>query len=181
MQARRGFFVSHQAYTSIPERRGLPWNDFLTHHQIPRSGLPSYALVLRRPAPGGSHRGLFEGAREIGNNREYVTYTGTRWHGGRPGRFRRTASGGPGAICMFEELAQTGVKTIHSRVGTCGGLVEAIRRRRPGHRHGGRAAKTACRPARAGAVPLVQHARVVLASRGPRQGHRASLAPGDHL
>jgi uridine phosphorylase len=66
---------------------------------------------------------VFENSREIGSNREYVTYRGT-WKD-----IDLTVSshgvGGPGAICMFEELAQAGSKTI-IRVGTCGGLTPNI-------------------------------------------------------
>jgi uridine phosphorylase len=98
-------------------------NDFLPVTKIPRSGLPAYALVCGDPRRAARIAGYFEDSREIGSNREYVTYRGT-WRG-----VDLTVSshgvGGPGAICMFEELAQAGAKTI-IRVGTCGGLAEAI-------------------------------------------------------
>jgi uridine phosphorylase len=98
-------------------------NDFLPVTKIPRSGLPAYALVCGDPRRAARIAGYFENSREIGSNREYVTYRGA-WKG-----VDLTVSshgvGGPGAICMFEELAMAGSKTI-IRVGTCGGLVEAI-------------------------------------------------------
>jgi len=75
---------------------------------------------------------------------------------------------------MFEELAQTGVKTI-IRVRHLRRTVRGYRRRRPGHRHGGRARRRRDRQLRAGAVPLVQTPEVVLALQGAR---RPSGIPG---
>lgn len=98
-------------------------NDFLPITKIPRSGLPPYALVCGDPRRAARIAGLFENSRQIGSNREYVTYRGT-WHG-----IDVTVSshgvGGSGAICMFEELVMAGSKTI-IRVGTCGGMVANI-------------------------------------------------------
>ena len=98
-------------------------NDFLPVTKIPRSGLPAYALVCGDPRRAARIAKLFDNSREIGNNREYVTYRGT-WKG-----IDVTVSshgvGGPGAICMFEELVMAGSKTI-IRVGTCGGMIENI-------------------------------------------------------
>lgn len=98
-------------------------NDFLPVTKIPRSGLPVYALVCGDPRRAARIAKLFDNSREIGNNREYVTYRGT-WKG-----IDITVSshgvGGPGAICMFEELQMAGAKTI-IRVGTCGGMIENI-------------------------------------------------------
>lgn len=98
-------------------------NDFLPVTKIPRSGLPEYSLVCGDPRRAARIAKLFENSREIGNNREYVTYRGT-WKG-----IDLTVSshgvGGPGAICMFEELVMAGSRTI-IRVGTCGGLTDAI-------------------------------------------------------
>ena len=98
-------------------------NDFLPVTKIPRSGLPEYALVCGDPRRAARIAKLFENSREIGSNREYVTYRGT-WKG-----IDLTVSshgvGGPGAICMFEELVIAGAKTI-IRVGTCGGTSPEI-------------------------------------------------------
>jgi uridine phosphorylase len=98
-------------------------NDFLPVTKIPRSGLPEFALVCGDPRRAARIAEHFEGTREIGNNREYVTYRGA-WNG-----IDLTVSshgvGAPGAICMFEELAMAGARTI-IRVGTCGGLTEEI-------------------------------------------------------
>ena len=98
-------------------------SDFLPITKIPRSGLPEYALVCGDPRRAKRISEYLDNHREIGSNREYVTYRG-EWHG-----VDLTVSshgvGGPGAICMFEELAQAGSKTI-IRVGTCGGLAPEI-------------------------------------------------------
>jgi uridine phosphorylase len=98
-------------------------SDFLPVTGIPSRGLPEYALVCGDPRRAARISSLFENNREIGSNREYVTYRGT-WKG-----IDLVVSshgvGAPGAICMFEELGQAGVRTI-IRVGTCGGLVEQI-------------------------------------------------------
>jgi uridine phosphorylase len=112
-----GFFIE------LHQKGSAPLNDFLPVTKIPRSGLPDYALVCGDPRRAARIADQFEGKREIGNNREYVTYRGA-WKGVDL-VVSSHGVGGPGAICMFEELAQAGVKTI-IRVGTCGGLVEAI-------------------------------------------------------
>ncbi len=98
-------------------------NDFLPVTKIPRSGLPEYALVCGDPRRAARIADYFDDKREIGSNREYVTYQGS-WRGVDLS-VSSHGVGGPGAICMFEELAQAGSKTI-IRVGTCGGLVEEI-------------------------------------------------------
>jgi uridine phosphorylase len=99
-------------------------NDFLPVTKIPRIGLPEFALVCGDPRRASRIASLFDDSREIGSNREYVTYRGT-WKG-----IDLTVSshgvGGPGAICMFEELAMAGSKTI-IRVGTCGGMLAQIK------------------------------------------------------
>ena len=98
-------------------------NDFLPVTKIPRSGLPRHALVCGDPRRAARIADLFDDSRQIGSNREYVTYRGT-WHGVDV-VVSSHGVGGPGAICMFEELAQAGVKTI-IRVGTCGGMIAPI-------------------------------------------------------
>jgi uridine phosphorylase len=98
-------------------------NDFLPVTKIPRSGLPEYALVVGDPRRAARVAEMLESPCEIGSNREYLTFRG-KWkevdlvvssHG----------VGGPGAICMFQELSIAGVKTI-IRAGTCGGLIDQI-------------------------------------------------------
>jgi uridine phosphorylase len=96
--------------------------DFLPVTKIPRSGLPEFALVCGDP-----RRALriseYIGGSQIGHNREYTTYRGS-WHG-TDLVVSSHGVGGPGAICMFQELVKAGVTTI-IRVGTCGGVVQQI-------------------------------------------------------
>ena len=98
-------------------------NDFLPVTKIPRSGLPEYAVVVGDPRRARMTASMLEDSREIGSNREYVTHRGT-WKGVEV-VVSSHGVGGPGAICMFQELAMAGVKTM-IRAGTCGGTVEAI-------------------------------------------------------
>ncbi|MBN8618607.1 MAG: nucleoside phosphorylase [Anaerolineae bacterium] len=112
-----GAFLFQQQ--KFPNGGGTNLNDFLPVTKIPRSGLPEFALVCGDPRRAARIATLFENSREIGSNREYVTYRGT-WQGVDL-VVSSHGVGGPGAICMFEELAMAGVKTI-IRVGTCGGL-----------------------------------------------------------
>jgi uridine phosphorylase len=103
--------------------RRLRVSEFLPITKIPRSGLPEYALVCGDPRRAARVAAMLTNSREIGSNREYVTYRGS-WMG-----IDLVVSshgvGGPGAICMFQELAMAGVKTM-IRVGTCGGLAAEI-------------------------------------------------------
>lgn len=98
-------------------------SDYLPATKIPKSGLPEYAIVVGDPRRAARTAELLLGAREIGNNREFVTFRGT-WkeldlvvasHG----------VGAPGAMLMFQELATAGVRTI-VRAGTCGAVVDEI-------------------------------------------------------
>ena len=90
---------------------------------IPRKGLPTLALVTGDPKRVPRIAEMLDDIKEIADRREYVTCTGT-WkemelvvasHG----------VGAPGAILLFQELAQAGVTTM-VRAGTCGALVESI-------------------------------------------------------
>ena len=100
-----------------------PVNDYLPITKIPCEGLPEFALVGGDPRRIQRIAERLDGARQIGHNREYTTYRGS-WKG-----TDLVASshgvGGPGAICMFQELAIAGVKTF-IRVGTCGGTTQEI-------------------------------------------------------
>ncbi|MBQ6622118.1 MAG: uridine phosphorylase [Mogibacterium sp.] len=61
----------------------------------------------------------FDNAKLVGDNREYVTYTGTL--AGVPVSVMSTGIGGPSASIGLEELVNIGAKYF-IRVGTCGGL-----------------------------------------------------------
>lgn len=91
--------------------------------KIPSSGLPAYAVVVGDPARAGLVAKLLDGAEQIGANREYVTYAGT-WRG-VPVVVSSHGVGGPGAVCLFAELAEAGVNTI-IRLGTAGAIARGI-------------------------------------------------------
>ncbi|MGW0659564.1 nucleoside phosphorylase [Streptodolium elevatio] len=91
--------------------------------KIPSSGLPAYAVVVGDPARAGLVAKLLDGAEQIGANREYVTYAGT-WRG-VPVVVSSHGVGGPGAVCLFGELAEAGVTTI-VRLGTAGAIARGI-------------------------------------------------------
>ncbi|MDI2125994.1 nucleoside phosphorylase [Yinghuangia seranimata] len=91
--------------------------------RIPASGLPGYAVVVGDPARAGLVAKLLDDATQIGANREYVTYAGT-WRG-VPLVVSSHGVGGPGAVCLFAELAEAGVHTI-IRLGTAGSIARGI-------------------------------------------------------
>ena len=86
-------------------------SDFLPATKIPKSGLPAYAIVVGDPRRALLTAEMLENSREIGSNREYVTYRGT-WKG-----LDLTVSshgvGGPGAMIMFQELSIAGRQDDH--------------------------------------------------------------------
>jgi uridine phosphorylase len=98
-------------------------SEFLPATKIPRGGLPEYSVVVGDPRRAGLTAEMLTDSREIGSNREYVTYRGT-WKG-----VDLTVSshgvGGPGAMIMFQELSMAGARTI-IRAGTCGAVVDRI-------------------------------------------------------
>ena len=62
---------------------------------------------------------FFDDAKLVGDNREYVTYTG--YLNGVKVSVTSTGIGGPSASIALEELVNVGAKTF-IRVGTCGGI-----------------------------------------------------------
>jgi uridine phosphorylase len=91
--------------------------------QIPRTGLPGYALVVGDPERATAVAGLLTDPVLIGQNREYRSYQGS-WHG-TPVVVSSHGVGGPGALCQFQELAEAGVHTF-VRFGTAGSLKQDI-------------------------------------------------------
>lgn len=65
-----------------------------------------------------------ENARCVGDNREYMSYTGTL--DGVPVSVVSTGIGGPSAAIALEELANLGAE-VFIRVGTCGGMQEDVK------------------------------------------------------
>jgi uridine phosphorylase len=67
---------------------------------------------------------LWDEARQVASNREYVTYTGT--YRGAPIACTSTGIGAPSTAIALEELARVGATTF-IRVGTCGAVQERAR------------------------------------------------------
>ena len=66
----------------------------------------------------------FEDAKLVGDNREYVTYTGSL--DGVKVSVTSTGIGGPSAAIAMEELRKIGAHTF-IRIGTCGGMQEDVK------------------------------------------------------
>jgi uridine phosphorylase len=98
-------------------------NERLPILRVTPSQLAPRALVVGDPKRASQAAQLLTDADDIGNNREYRTFTGT--YAGVPLTICSHGIGGPAASICFKELIQGGVKTI-IRAGTCGALVETI-------------------------------------------------------
>ena len=66
----------------------------------------------------------FDDAKLVGDNREYITYTG--YLNGEKVSVTSTGIGGPSAAIAMEELTKIGAHTF-IRIGTCGGMQENIK------------------------------------------------------
>lgn len=66
----------------------------------------------------------FENPKLVGDNREYVTYTG--YLNGEKVSVTSTGIGGPSAAIAMEELTKIGAHTF-IRIGTCGGIKENVK------------------------------------------------------
>lgn len=97
--------------------------DLLPVTRIPRTGLPAHALVVGDPARAAAVAGLLDDAKEVAYHREYRTFTGS-WKG-LPVVVASHGVGGPGAILLFQELADAGVHTL-IRFGTAGAMRRGI-------------------------------------------------------
>ena len=102
--------------------------------RLPREGVSKHAIVCGDPARSRRIADRLSDAREIGNNREYVSFQGT-WDG-IDVVVSSHGVGAPGALCLFEELALAGASTL-IRVGTCGSM-------RPDIQDGDNIVATAC-------------------------------------
>ncbi|MFI1484426.1 nucleoside phosphorylase [Streptomyces sp. NPDC020747] len=92
--------------------------------RIPRTGLPPHAVVVGDPARAAAVAALLDGAQEVSYHREYRVFSGS-WKG-LPVVVASHGVGGPGAILLFQELADAGVRTI-LRFGTAGAMRPGIR------------------------------------------------------
>ena len=97
----------------------VPLPDILPITKVPRSGLPDVALVVGDPARAQRIADLLTDAKQVGANREYLTFVGS-WQGTEV-VVASHGVGGPGAICAFQELMDAGVRTL-VRLGTAGAM-----------------------------------------------------------
>lgn len=91
--------------------------------RLPRGGLPPHAVVVGDPARAAAVAELLDDAVEIAYHREYRTFTGT-WQG-LPVVVASHGVGAPGAVLLFQELADAGVRTF-VRLGTAGAVRPGI-------------------------------------------------------
>lgn len=98
-------------------------SDTLPITGIPRTGLPTRALVVGDPFRAARIAESFEDSREIAHRREYRTFRGF-WEGVEI-IVSSHGVGAPGAICQFQELMDAGIDTI-IRLGTAGALQKTI-------------------------------------------------------
>ena len=97
--------------------------DLLPITRIPRAGLPPSALVVGDPARAADVAALLDGAEEVSYHREYRVFSGS-WKG-LPVTVASHGVGAPGAILLFQELADAGVRTF-LRFGTAGAMRAGI-------------------------------------------------------
>jgi len=97
--------------------------DLLPITRIPRTGLPVHAVVVGDPARAAAVAALLDGAEEVSYHREYRVFSGS-WKG-LPVTVASHGVGGPGAILLFQELADAGVRTF-LRFGTAGAMKPGI-------------------------------------------------------
>ncbi|WP_316766506.1 nucleoside phosphorylase [Streptomyces sasae] len=98
-------------------------HDLLPVTRIPRTGLPPRALVVGDPARAADVAALLEGAEEISYHREYRVFSGS-WKG-LPVTVASHGVGAPGAVLLFQELADAGVRQL-LRFGTAGAMKPGI-------------------------------------------------------
>ncbi|MFD9908063.1 nucleoside phosphorylase [Streptomyces sp. NPDC059063] len=97
--------------------------DVLPITGVPRTGLPAHTVVVGDPARAAHVAHLLDDAKEVSYHREYRTFTGT-WQG-LPVTVSSHGVGAPGALCLFQELAQAGVTHL-IRLGTAGAVRPGI-------------------------------------------------------
>ena len=89
------------------------------HINCAQGDVGRYCILPGDPGRCESIAALFDGAAFVGQNREYVIYTGTLL--GEKVSVCSTGIGGPSAAIAMEELTAIGADTF-IRVGTCGGI-----------------------------------------------------------
>jgi uridine phosphorylase len=97
--------------------------DLLPVTRLPRTGLPSRAVVVGDPFRAERVAERLDDPQEVAWAREYRTFRGS-WQG-VPLVVSSHGVGGPGAVCLFQELADAGVRTV-LRLGTAGAMQPGI-------------------------------------------------------
>ncbi|MCL1592824.1 MAG: nucleoside phosphorylase [Actinomycetia bacterium] len=93
------------------------------HLQIEGGDVAPYVLLPGDPGRVETIASLWDDARHVATNREYVTYTGT--YRGVPISCTSTGIGAPSTAIALEELARAGATTFF-RVGTCGTFLDDV-------------------------------------------------------
>lgn len=91
--------------------------------RVPRAGLPPRAVVVGDPFRAARMAERLDDPSEVAWAREYRTYRGS-WQGTEV-LVSSHGVGGPGAICLFQELTDAGVRTI-LRLGTAGAMQPGV-------------------------------------------------------
>lgn len=97
--------------------------DLLPITRVPRTGLAERAVVVGDPARAAAVAALLDGAVEVSYHREYRVFSGS-WRG-LPVVVASHGVGAPGAILLFQELAEAGVR-VFVRFGTAGAMRPGI-------------------------------------------------------
>lgn len=102
----------------------VPAVEELQHHvQLKPGDVGRYVFLPGDPGRCEKIASYFEGPRQVAQNREYNTYTGTLL--GEPVSVTSTGIGGPSSAIAMEELTKIGADTF-IRVGTSGAMQEWI-------------------------------------------------------
>ena len=94
------------------------------HIGVGKEDIGEYVILPGDPKRCKKIAAHFDNPRLVGDNREYVTYTGTL--DGVRVSVTSTGIGGPSAAIALEELSKIGAHTF-IRVGTCGGIQENVK------------------------------------------------------
>ena len=97
--------------------------DLLPVTRLPRTGLPPRAVVVGDPFRAERVAKRLDEPVEVAWAREYRTFRGS-WQGVEV-VVSSHGVGGPGAVCLFQELADAGVRTV-LRLGTAGAMQPGI-------------------------------------------------------
>jgi uridine phosphorylase len=97
--------------------------DLLPVTRLPRTGLPPRAVVVGDPFRAERVAKRLDDPAEVAWAREYRSFRGS-WQGAEV-VVASHGVGGPGAICLFQELADAGVGTI-LRLGTAGAMQPGV-------------------------------------------------------